>query len=41
MPKLKVPKKGPLKPVQVLLDKRDTSRSDEGTLNISRGGGKP
>ena len=35
------PEKGPLKPMQVILDKGDVSTSDKATLSIKQGTGKP
>ena len=41
MPKPCEPEKGPLKTMQVVLDKQDVSTSDETTLSIKQGSGKP
>ena len=41
MPKPSELEKGPLKPVQVILDKWDVSTGDEATLSIKQGTGKP
>ena len=41
MPKPSKPEKGPLKPMQVMLDKQDISTSDKATLSIKHNRGKP